>query len=51
MGEIVTKAELDTLTDVELVALIQERSSLERDAAREALAIIRNDLPADVVAE
>lgn len=51
MAEIVTKTELDTLSDDALVDLIQARSSLERDAAREALAIIRRELPDDVVPE
>lgn len=38
---IVSDAELETLSDEKLVALIEARSNLEGDAAREALAIIR----------
>jgi len=49
MSEIVTKAELHELTDDELVDVVVARSSLEPDAAREALAIIRGEIPDDVV--
>jgi hypothetical protein len=49
MSEIVTPHELATLTDAQLVALIAERSNLDGDAAREALTIIRGDVPADTV--
>jgi hypothetical protein len=41
MSEIVTPEELRTLSDDELVALILQRSSLDQERAREALAIIR----------
>ncbi len=50
VAEIITKIELETLSDGELVRLIVERSSLDEDAAREALAIIRGESPDDVVA-
>lgn len=43
MSEIVTQKELRELSDDELVRLIEERSNLRDDAAREALAIIRGD--------
>lgn len=39
--EIVIPAELDSLPDDELVRLIMERSNLDEERAREALAIIR----------
>lgn len=45
MPEIVTQDELESLGDGELVELIMDRSNLDVDAAREALAIIRDDVP------
>lgn len=51
MSEIVTKTELATLTDEELIALIEERSSLGHDAAREALAVIRGEVSDGDVAD
>lgn len=45
---IVTDEEIRTLSDAKLVALIEERSNLRGDAAREALTIIRDEIPDDV---
>jgi hypothetical protein len=43
MAEIVTPDELRTLSDRELVALIVQRSSLDEERAREALALLRGN--------
>lgn len=48
MSEIVTPTELKTLLDRQLVELIMERSNLDRDGAREALTIIRGEIPENV---
>jgi hypothetical protein len=45
MSEIVTDEELASLSDDELVALIVARSNLDRERAREALTIIRDEVP------
>ncbi len=46
---LLSTAELATLQDTELVALIEARSNLDGDAAREALAILRGEIPEDTV--
>jgi len=43
-GEIVTEAELAALDDDTLIELLVQRSSLDLEAAREALEIIRGGL-------
>jgi hypothetical protein len=50
-GELVSEAELETLSDSELVALIVSRSSLDEESAREALSIIRGGPPEGVTYE
>jgi len=49
--EIVSEQELASLSDEELVRLIMERSSLDEERAREALAIVRGGPPADTIFE
>jgi hypothetical protein len=50
VAEIVSHGEFRTLPDEKLVGLIVERSNLDRDAARDALALIRGELaPNEVV--
>ena len=49
MPGVLTDEELETLSDEELVALIEERSSFRGDAAWEALTIIREEIPENTV--
>ena len=50
MGEdLLSEDEQRRLSDENLVALIEERSNLRGDAAREALAIIRCEIPVDEI--
>jgi hypothetical protein len=46
-GDILSDRELRTLLDDKLVALIEKRSNLEGATAREALSVIRDEIPGD----
>jgi hypothetical protein len=46
--DVVSVAELASLSDGQLVTLIVERSNLDEGAAREALMIIRDEIPEDM---